>query len=280
LGARSAGEEDAFLARASGSPDFMIQETPRMSTSSFDPLAPPPSGWQRHRKMIAWTVGTVGLSYLMSAYVFLPWLWGQQAARHPVIEDSPRITQTRNRILGDPLNIALIGSEREVAQSLTKAGWLPADPITWKSCLRISRATLLKKPYETAPVSNLYLWGRKQDLAFQYPVGRDPRRRHHVRFWRAPKAAEDGRPIWMGAATYDSRVGLSRRTGQITHHIDGNVDAERDKLLRDLRETGLVDHVSWIEDFHKLRQGRNGGGDRWYTDGRLAVAVLVPEDEP
>ena len=35
--------------------------------------------------------------------------------------------------------------------------------------------------------------------------------------------------------TFDRRVGLSHDTGQVTHHIAPDIDAERDGLMRDLR---------------------------------------------
>ena len=63
------------------------------------------------------------------------------------------------------------------------AKWYPADRLTWRSCLRIADASVLRRAYADAPVSNLYLFG-EEDLAFEQPVGRDPRQRHHVRFWR------------------------------------------------------------------------------------------------
>ncbi|HSY26159.1 MAG TPA: LssY C-terminal domain-containing protein, partial [Burkholderiaceae bacterium] len=65
-------------------------------------------------------------------------------------------------------------------------------------------------------------------------------------------------------------VGLSHTTGQITHHIAAEVDQERDKLVADLQKSGSV-VVHWIEPFQKDLQGRNGGGDRFITDGRLVV---------
>jgi hypothetical protein len=102
----------------------------------------------------------------------------------------------------------------------------------------------------------------------------DPRKRHHVRFWRTETKDPDGRPAWIGAATYDERVGLSHTTGQITHHVAPNIDADRDRLLDDLNKTGKVDVIYGIDNFHKTRQGRNGGGDPWHTDGRLFVGVL------
>jgi hypothetical protein len=124
-------------------------------------------------------------------------------------------------------------------------------------------------------VSNLYLWGRKEDLAFEQPVGDNPRQRHHVRFWRADQVDRDGRPVWVGAAIYDTRVGFSDTTGQITHHTAADIDAERDKLFRDLEQTGGLSEVYTIKGFHKILQGRNGGGDPWHTDGRLDVGVIT-----
>ena len=52
----------------------------------------------------------------------------------------------------------------------------------------------------------------------EQPIGGGPGKRHHVRFWRADELY-DGIPIWFGAATYNSSVGLSHTTGQVTHHI-------------------------------------------------------------
>lgn len=205
----------------------------------------------------------------------LPAAWRSFNRRHPALTDVPRVTRTANGIPGDPLNVALIGTEEEIEQIMLVAKWLPADPITLKSSLRIAAGTVLRRSYETAPVSNLYLWDRKQDLAFQQPVGGDPRRRHHVRFWKSEEVDEDGRPLWIGAATFDRAAGLSFTTGQFTHHIEADVDTERNKLMDDLNQTGLLSGMYWQDGFHERLEGHNGGGDPYYTDGRLAVGVVA-----
>jgi hypothetical protein len=214
--------------------------------------------------------------YLVGAYVVTPAAWRLNTRNLPAVEDGPRITHTRAHIHGDPLNLALAGSREDVVRAMLGAGWRPADPITFKTSLHIAASTVLHLPYPDAPVSNLYLFKRKQDLAFQQPVGRDPRRRHHVRFWLAPQPDEQGRSLWMGAATFDSRVGFSHTTGQITHHIAPDVDCERDKILEDLRQAALLADSFWIDPFHQHTTGYNGGGDRWVTDGRLAVGIIAP----
>jgi hypothetical protein len=215
------------------------------------------------------------LCWVLAAYLLLPMGWRFATRHHPAVEGMPCIAVTANRIPGDPLNIALVGTEEEVDKAMFAAGWYPADPITLKSSLKIAAGTMLRREYDTAPVSNLYVCGRKQDLAFQQPVGGDPRRRHHVRFWKAEKTDEKGRPLWAGSATFDVRVGFSHTTGQITHHIDANVDAERDKLLSDLSRAKVVEQVEWRNEFHDKCEGRNGGGDAWRTDGRVPAVYLV-----
>jgi hypothetical protein len=169
--------------------------------------------------------------------------------------------------------VAVIGHEAEVTTLMLSAGWHPADPITLRSCLRISKSTVFKNPYEKAPVSNLYLWGRKQDLAFQFPL-KDASQRHHVRFWKSEDVDDEGRPLWIGAATFDLKVGISHTTGQITHHIAHDIDTERDKLFKDLESTGLLEQVTWMEDFHEKLEGRNGGGDVYKTDGQLVIGRI------
>jgi len=215
------------------------------------------------------------LLYVAVAYLLLPVLWTRYAYRHPALEDTPGITYAADGIPGDPLNVALIGAKAEIIRIMLAARWSPADPLTLRSCVEIAAATILERPYDDAPVSSLYLWGRKEDLAFEQPVGFDPRQRHHVRFWRSDKVDENGRHAWVGSATYDRSVGLSETTGQITHHIAADVDAERDHLFQDLEQTGDLAEMYIVNDFHKVREGRNGGGDPWQTDGKLYSGITV-----
>lgn len=213
-------------------------------------------------------------TYLVIAYLILPWLWESYAHRHPALDAAPTITTTGDKHPGDPLNVALIGTKEEVEKIMQAAKWFPADPLGIKSDLRIAEDTVLKRPYDKAPVSNLFLFGRKEDLAFEQPVGGNPSQRHHVRFWKADKVDDQNRPLWFGSATYDERVGLSHTTGQITHHISGDVDKERDHILSTLQETGNAT-ISYVDGFQQKLTGDNGGGDVWKTDGRLGVATIV-----
>ena len=60
-----------------------------------------------------------------------------------------------------------------------------------------------------------------------------------------------------------------------TDHIAPDVDAERDHLGQDLRQTGLVVSDS---KFQAARQriGQNFNGDPWFTDGNAVQMRLAP----
>ncbi len=222
-----------------------------------------------------WQVGGLLVaSYLVLAYLVVPALWRHHYQRHPALADTPRITRTGSNLPGDPVNVALVGTRDDVATAMRAAGWQPAARLGLRSDARIAESVLLDRADPTAPVSTLYLFGRKEDLAFEQEDGRSARRRHHVRFWQAPQADEDGRLLWLGAATFDERVGISHETGQITHHIAPDLDAERDKLMADLVRAGWVGARYEVEGIGPTQDGRNGGGDRYFTDGVIDVATL------
>jgi hypothetical protein len=105
-------------------------------------------------------------------------------------------------------------------------------------------------------------------------VGRSPRRRHHVRFWRFDGGPGSGETLWLGAASFDRGMGISHFTGEVMHHIDPKIDAERDALVGDLARAGRIGSLCWRADFCPARRGRNGGGDWYQTDRRLAAARL------
>jgi len=148
---------------------------------------------QSRWKRAAWLIALVLVLWAAAAYLLMPALWRRSTSRHPALDELPKITHTANGIPGDPLNLALIGTEAGLHNSLLDAGWRAADPLTWRTSLKIARTTVLRQSYDDAPVSHLYLWGRQEDSAFEKPVGHDPRKRHHVRFWRLPKPDAQGR---------------------------------------------------------------------------------------
>ena len=213
-------------------------------------------------------------SKLLSALLCAVWLvrlaHGGEVKR-TALDDAPRITLTTTGIHGDPINLGLVGTKEELIAAMVAARWQPADPITFKSSVKLVGSVVLHRPDEKAPVSNLYLWKRKQDLAFEQEVGKDASRRHHVRFWQSEHQFQ-GRPLWVGSATFDAKVGFSHKTGMITHHIYPNIDVERDKLKSDLKES--LSSTEAVEGFQPNREGRNGGGDPYRTDGALFWGVL------
>lgn len=217
----------------------------------------------------------VVLVYVALAYVLVPSLWIHHE-HEAGLASLPMLTRTSDDIPGDPLNVGLVGDGEDVVRAMTAAGWFAADAVTLRSSIEIVGSVVLDRPYRDAPVSPLYYLGKKEQYAFEKPAGKSADRRNHVRFWMALEKGNDGRPVWLGSATFDRGVGLSHDTGQVTHHIAANIDAERDLLMADLRAARVVSKSFQISGIGPTLFGRNGGGDPYYTDGEIHVAVLVP----
>jgi len=184
-------------------------------------------------------------------------------------------TQAGDGMLGDPVNLAILGDEHELITVMTAAGWKQADKLNLRSSVRMIYAALSGTHYPTAPVSSLFLLGNKQDLAFEKDVGGNPRKRHHARFWKTPNnwwLPGGYQADWLGAATFDTNVGLSLFTGQVTHKIDSNVDNERDFVVSSLKKN--AEEVKWVKHFTSSYNSRNGGGDIIHTDGALPFIKL------
>jgi LssY-like putative type I secretion system component LssY len=212
--------------------------------------------------------------YTLMAYLVLPAFWNHYEHQQRLAA-LPMLTHTAQGIPGDPINVGLVGNDKDVLCALQAAGWYAADPVTLKSSIEIAGSVLLDRPYRDAPVSNLYYLGRREDLAFEKPDGRSADHRHHVRFWKALDEGEEKRPVWLGAVTFDRSVGVSRYTGAITHHIDADLDAERKLFADDLEAAKLVEAKYQVTGIGPTVAGRNGGGDLYYTDGEVWMLRLV-----
>ena len=212
--------------------------------------------------------------YGMLAYIVLPSTWRHYEHQRGLAALA-MVTRTAADVPGDPINVGLVGAREDVLCAMHAVGWFPADPNTLRSSIKIVGSVLLDRPYRDAPVSHLYYDGRREDLAFEKPVGASAERRHHVRFWQVLASGQEGRPVWLGAATFDRGVGLSHRDAQITHHIAPDIDAERDLLTAALAAAKVAESNYEVSGVGPTLNGRNGEGDRYYTDGDIKISVLV-----
>lgn len=226
-------------------------------------------------RALAWALIFCLIAYGGLAYWLAPFFW-RHFEHQRAIADLPMTTFTATGIPGDALNVGLEGSQEDVVCSMNAAGWSPADPVTFRSSLRIIGSVLFDRPYPQAPVSDLFYQGRREDLAFEKPSGRSPDTRHHVRFWKVVETGDNDRPVWLGAATFDRGVGVSHYTGQVTHHIAPDIDADRDLISADLKSAGRVEDSYETSGVGPTLNGRNGGGDRYYTDGEIVFSRLSP----
>ncbi len=216
------------------------------------------------------------IAYSLIAYLVLPAFWTHHEHQKG-LATLPMVTRTAQGIPGDPINVGLVGDSKDVLCAMQAAGWYAADPVTLRSSIEIAGSVLLDRPYRDAPVSPLFYLDRREDLAFEKPVGNSADHRHHVRFWKVLDQGEEKRPVWLGDATFDRSVGVSRYTGAITHHIDADIDAERKLLAADLEAAGMVDAKYQVTGIGPTMAGRNGGGDLYYTDGEVWLLRLVED---
>jgi len=177
---------------------------------------------------------------------------------------------------GDPLNLVIIGGIEDAFPSLVRRGWSPTE-VTWKgSVMRIMKSAMSRERYPYAPISNLYLFGRPQDIALQ--KARDNiHQRNHLRLWRSPMLYH-GKPVWVGQVSRDigSRLTIHSPTFT-THKIDPDVDEAARALMEDLvysqalRAIGLVKGVGAAP---KSAPRENLTTDPYYTAGMRSVLLF------
>jgi len=185
-----------------------------------------------------------------------------------LLQGAPQRASGKDGKPGDPLNLVVIGNISEIRDVFKQAGWGEAARKTGKSVWDTVRAVADTQGSGQAPVSDLYLFGHREDLAFEKGLNTFLKR-HHLRLWRTAATTPDGREIWLGAATHDT--GLDVHPGVVSHAINPDLDAERAKVGADLRVTGRVAAEELVTRPNPLSQGLTATGGTWKTDGRLLV---------
>jgi hypothetical protein len=178
---------------------------------------------------------------------------------------------------GDMVNILIVGSQDDLVQAFTAAGWVQVDRSVQDSVLAGVMDSLSKKDYLTMPMSTLYLFGRPQDYGFAHaePV-RVAMSRNHLRVWKSDYTAE-GQPVWCIAATHDIGFEHDQRGSSmtsVTHKIDPAIDGEREYVNDTLSSTGLVIARSHVTPANPLTEAKTATGGSFHSDGRILVLVL------
>ncbi len=232
------------------------------------------------------------VTYVLAAYVLIP-----AAIRFVRLFVKPRhlpiYSITPDGFASDPVNVGIIGTRDQIEQAMTKAGWATADKHSIGNVYREVISVIFRQPYPTAPMSSLYLMGRKQDIGFEIQIEDRLGHRHHVRFW-ATTFKEDGgftndnihwfhrktidtpadkQLLWLGAASKDIGLALIKHNAQLTHMIHPDTNRERDLIVDQLLIDGAqLEATLQIQPPYKLANRAWTG--YLQTDGKLKIVRL------
>ena len=183
---------------------------------------------------------------------------------------------------GDPLNLVVVESKADPIVPFIARDWHLTRKLDVASMIETARAFVFRNEYLTSPVSPLYVFGRREDVALQ-KARSTINERIHARLWLTPYTFETRR-VWIGQVSRDIGVRLTAQTWNLTtHKIGPDVDFDRGYLLQDLLMSGLVERYGFVDGVgatHASAPRMNLTGDPYYTDGLRVVLFLSNQTTP
>ncbi len=171
----------------------------------------------------------------------------------------------------EPISIVVVAkSDAAFVRAITAAGWIRAEKPGLVSLSRAAWAAWTNQADKSAPVTPYFWLGEPNTYGFQRPTPEKTlRKRHHARFWRTRFVTPDGYLIFVGTASFDDGLDY----WGVLHHIDPNIDAERNLFTKDL--TGANVHSRQMMFQLSTRHlGQDVAGDPWFTDGKAEIIWL------
>ncbi len=191
------------------------------------------------------------------------------ALNQETVKRLPVYSETLTGSRMEPISFIFVGYGNQVEKIFDSHGWYKSDPSTLSNTLRALAIGFQDKQYLNAPVTPSYLNAKPQDLAFQKPTDANTlKQRHHTRIWRTDYVLPDGRPIWVATASLDDGVKFAGPAKLPTHHIDPNIDAERNFIAQSL---GVPNDLMQVVN---SQLGMNASDDPFYTDGKAIIINL------
>jgi LssY-like putative type I secretion system component LssY len=178
---------------------------------------------------------------------------------------------------GDMVNFVLIGSEDAVDQAFREGGWLKVLDEN-KEHRRAAMGGVLSgfrhRPFVQMPMSQLYLFGRPQDVGYARGEAVEALgSRHHLRIWRAPIEV-DGQEVWVGAGTHDKSFMHDPHHKGFSHYIDPNVDEERTYIQETLAKTHEATQWTMVQPATPIQTASTVSGQVFHSNGQMFVLWL------
>jgi hypothetical protein len=230
------------------------------------------------------------VTYVLGAYLLIPALIRLlRIIRSP--DHLPLYCVTPDGFASDPLNIGIVGTRRQLIGAMEQAGWYMADPHRGQYMLRYILSLIFEWDYPNAPVSSLYLFGRKQDLAFERQT-EGLGNRHHVRFWATTYSNQERLTVrsihwhrrrehvlgdnllWVGAASLDAGLAPIRHNLQITHMIHPDTNQERELIVNQLRHQKLIKKTNQVKLGNPYQLINRAWRGYLLTDGMMTIVKL------
>jgi hypothetical protein len=235
-------------------------------------------------------------TYALAAYTFIPAIIRIWRILSPP-NHLPLYCVTPDGFASDPLNFGIVGTRREVIKAMAQTGWYLSDPKTVTNMIKQIASVIFGQSYLNSPVSNLYLFGRKQDIAFCMPRYKSNFSRHHIRFWATTfegntlsahsihwhdrkTHVQGDKLLWVGAASLDIGLMPIRHNLQITHMVHPDTNLEREFILQGLRTTNLIKKIEQVKLDDPYRLINRAWRSELHTDGIMAVATLKKPGSP
>jgi hypothetical protein len=204
--------------------------------------------------------------------------YSDPAAFVQALQDLPCCTtDAKGESQGDPLNLVLIGDPIDIYYAVIRANWDETEVVTAASGLKTAMSFITGGEYRYSPVSSLYVFGRRQDIALQR-IRSNIHERNHFRLWLAPMTFM-GESVWIGQISRDIGVRFAKKT-ITTHKIDPDVDETREFLLENLAYSQVLSkfaYVGGVGPASREEPRSNLTGDPYYTDGLRVVLWISAE---
>lgn len=194
------------------------------------------------------------------------------------LNDLPCCTvDTGGKNKGDPLNLVVIGEPDDVYYAVIRANWDETEVVTAASGLKTFLSFITGGEYRYSPVSSLYVFGRRQDIALQR-IRENIHERNHFRLWLAPMTYQ-GQSVWVGQISRDIGVRFTWKT-ITTHKIDPDVDETREFLVENFAYSQVLEKLAYAGGVGAApieAPRRNLTGDPYFTDGLRVVLWIASE---